>query len=497
MKMTILPVKLEKWAIDKMWPLIVSRAEKLYGRGSKETKNGLWSVDSKRENEVAYAAVLKDVWMYSSIYAIASSASDVPSGVYKRGVSSKGGEYSLDENNDITKLFNKPNPVNTRSEFIESIFWSLELSGKVFIECYPNKTSPQALFVLDPRSMTVLKDKDKFIVGYEQKVDSGKPIPFSTEEIIYHRYHNPTDFHEGLSASTAAGDSINSNILANQYNNSFFGNSAIPVAALESERRMTDDECDSLRMQWEKGYKNPKKAHRVAILYGGIKFNIIQRSPKDMEFTKQKLLNREETLAAYGVPPVLVGLLESVNYGNSKEQKKIFWQQTMKPKLRSLAERFTMEFGLDGFKNKFSFDLTGIEALQEDEEIKSRIAFNLSKSGFSWDEIRAKLYRLPPLPDGIGKYPWVPNNMVPSKLLLNGPIAAPSNSNKPGKPDGPSTSPGPEGSKPDANSKPASKNGSNGSLYSKDTPLGQLVENINNPDDSGNDELGLRKFILV
>lgn len=449
MKLTLLPPKLEKRLIEKIMPFIVHRASKVIGKGASFTQNGRWIMQTETETKMAYEAIGRDAWMYAAAYTITSSASMLPFGVYKRSPSTKGSEYSLDESDQLTNLWLKPNPYQTSEEFIESCYWSLELSGKLFVEVVGGKKSPTELYILDPRRMKINKDHQKFIAGYEYDLD-GKKVPFTPDEIIFHKYTDPSDPYGGLAACTPAGDAINSDISSNEYNNAFFDNSGIPSGVLKTERRINDTEADAIALSWGKSHKGSKKAHKVAVLYGGLEFEVIQKSPKDMEFSKQKGLNREEILAAYGVPPVLVGLLESVNYSNAREQKKLFWQHTMRPKLVNFAKRMSLEFGLDGFKRKFMFDLSDVDALQEDEEIKSRIAFNLSKSGFSWDEIRKRIYKLAPLKGGVGVYPWVPTNMVPANLQMNGPAQAKPQTGKPGKPDGPSDNPGPEGRKPEA-----------------------------------------------
>lgn len=444
MTFTLLP----KFIHDRISNWAFERSSKVYGRSR---SNGMWAHSPELETKMAYEAILRNVWMYSSIYAIATSAAELPCGIYNKGPATKGGDFQLEDQDPISKLMQRPNPIQTRSEFIEACFWSLELGGgKLFIECVPNKQNPKELWVLDPRYMEVKKDKENYLTGYTYKLD-GVPIPFTKDEIIFHRYFNPTDAYEGLSASTPAGDSINADIASNDYNNEWFGNSAIPSAVLEVERRMSDEECNLLRRQWEMGHKKKGRRHRTGILFGGVKFNVIQKSPRDMEFTKQKVLAREEILAGYGVPPVMVGLLESVNYGNSKEQRKLFWTQTMRHKLRSLAERFTMEFGYDGQKRKFMFDLSDVEALQEDQEIKSRIAFNITKALLMTpDEVRRIFYKMQPLPGGVGGEIWVPTNMVPARLQMNGPVAAPKPVGQPGNPSGPDSTPESNGNKPDA-----------------------------------------------
>jgi HK97 family phage portal protein len=451
--------KVERWVLTKMLPFISGRYRKVFAGGGGGKSGGIWTIASNDEDRLAYDAVKKNVWQYAAIYAIASSAAMLTFGTFKKAVSTKGGDYELDENDKITRLFAKPNPYQTSHEFMEASFWSLELSGKLFYECVPSKQNPEQIYVLDPRRMTVLKDAKKFIVGYEYDLN-GEPVPLTPDQVVFHRYHDPNDPWEGLSASTPAGDSINSDISANVYNNSFFTNSAIPALVMEFDRRIDQQEAEKIERHWAKGFRGGKKSHKLAVMWGGGKLSPIQKTPRDMEFVKQKALNREEILSSYGVPPVIVGLLEQSNYGNSKEQKKLFWQQTMMTKLASFAQRMSMEFGLDGVKRKTAFDLTVVDALQEDHEIRSRVAFNLAKASIMTpDELRRIFYKLPPLPNGTGATIWVPTNMVPANLQMNGPAASkPTGNGQSGKPGGPDAQSKPDGQKPGSNDgKPAGK----------------------------------------
>lgn len=458
MRITLLPPKIERWLLPRLINAAVTRWSKVFGGGNNSRYvNGSWAFSWEQESKTAFEAINRNVWLYASIYAIATSGAMLPFGVYKRSVSTKGGDYNIEEDDPLTQLFLNPNPFQTAEEFKEACFWSVELSGKLFIECVPDKKKPKEIYVLDPRPMEFKKDRQKFITGYLYNLD-GEKIPFTTDQIIYHRYHNPSDPYQGLSAATPAGDAINGDISASEYNKQFFDNSAIPAGTLESDQRMNDDQVDALRMQWEKGHKGSRKAHRVAILWGGIKYKPMERSSKDMEFIKHRMLNREEILAACGVPPVMVGLLESAKYADAKVEKKLFWQQTMIPKLRFFSARMTKEFGLDGFKRKFMFDLSDVTDLQEDQEIRARVAFNLIKAQvMTPDDVRRIFYKLTPLPDKTGSQIWVPTNLVPANLQMNGPVAQPQATNKPGKPGGPEQQPGADGKKPGNTPNPGKK----------------------------------------
>ncbi len=81
---------------------------------------------------------------------------------------------------------------------------------------------------------------------------------------------------------------------------------------------------------------------------------------------------------------------------NSHEQKRLFWEDTMLPKLMKLQEHVTA-FLLPRYGSRLigEFDLSDIQALQESEEVKSKTATSLVDSGImTRDEARMKYYQL-------------------------------------------------------------------------------------------------------
>jgi len=100
---------------------------------------------------------------------------------------------------------------------------------------------------------------------------------------------------------------------------------------------------------------------------GGADVKELALSTKDLDFVNGKKLNREEITAVYGVPPALVGIFEFANYANSEQQRKIFWQNTIVPRIHMTEELVQVNI-LDPFfpGTKIKFDLSDVDALQAD-----------------------------------------------------------------------------------------------------------------------------------
>jgi hypothetical protein len=134
-------------------------------------------------------------------------------------------------------------------------------------------------------------------------------------------------------------------------------------------------------------------------------------------------MNREETAAAVGTPPSMIGILEFANYSNMDAQERIFWESEVLPLVR-LTEHSLTTFLLNRFGEGLSakFDLSGIGILQEPLADWMAIARDLiDKRLASPNEVRALLAKhgLPDLADGYegGDDILVPFSLAPITMI--------------------------------------------------------------------------------
>jgi len=86
------------------------------------------------------------------------------------------------------------------------------------------------------------------------------------------------------------------------------------MGVLETDRHLSDKAMKRLNAKWIGKYGGYQKAFKTPVLEEGLKYKGITSSHTDMEFIAQRKMTREEILAAYGVPPAIVGLFEYANY---------------------------------------------------------------------------------------------------------------------------------------------------------------------------------------
>ncbi|MEJ2673061.1 MAG: phage portal protein [Deltaproteobacteria bacterium] len=308
------------------------------------------------------------VWVYACINAIAQSISSVPL-LFKTGTRK---DPKIVESHPLVNLFETPNPLMSGSQLIEATFIYLGLTGEAFfiVERDHARQVPKEIWVCHPGRFTEAVDaKTGLIAGwvYSKGV---KKIPFQPHEVIFFRYFNPYHDYRGLAPLQAARAGVNQDFWASKYNEAFFKNSAQPGGVLETAGNLSDEEYQRVKAQWQDRHQGASKAHAIALLEGGLSYKQTGLSQKDMDFLEQRKWNREEIMAAFKVPKPELGLYDDVNFATSKTQRKLFWENTLLPKM-SLFE-FVLWGQLcrhiDGGRVWAEFDYSSIGALQEDRK---------------------------------------------------------------------------------------------------------------------------------
>jgi HK97 family phage portal protein len=364
-------------------------------------------------------------WVYACVFLVATSIAGVPLVLYKKKKGKDGKQEKIeDDNHEILKLFNRPNPFMSSFDMMEAIVAGLELTGNSYLEEVKKGRKIFELYPLQPHRMIIVPSKIYQIAGYRYTCQ-GKSVWFDEEEITHMKYHNPISDFYGASALTAAEISTQTDVRSSKWNKTFFENAARPDGVLETDQMLQDKTVNRLRTQWNKLYKGTSKAHQIAVLEGGLKYNQISISQKDMEFIDLRKMNRSEIFAVFGVHPALFGLVERINNSIMENIRRNFWENTLIPKMekiilslnRNLIEPYDETLIL-------KFDVDSIESLKESRETRAKIAGMLGDRGImTINEIRSQFFNLPEVSWGNTWY--MPLNLTPVDRVGQGQVDKP------------------------------------------------------------------------
>ncbi|MBQ4493557.1 MAG: phage portal protein, partial [Elusimicrobiaceae bacterium] len=293
----------------------------------------------------------------------------------------------------VLDLLYRPNHFMSGRSLRQWIIASLELTGNAYVlkDKLNSRGEPRELFPLLSQLVEVIpgKSPEEPIVGYKYRAGA-KTAYYKASDIIHFKYFNPFDFFYGLSPLAAARKSIENLDKAETYNRAFFDNCGTLSGILYTEGKLDEQSRTRIINAWNSKYRSAAKAHQVALLEGGLKWQNTALSQKDMDFISSMQLSRETILAVFHVPPALVGVFEHSPQFTTKEQQRIFWQTCIHPKQTLMLETLT-EFLLPHFDPSctmyFDKDISNISALKEDELARAQAAKLYFEMGFSKNEI--------------------------------------------------------------------------------------------------------------
>lgn len=303
-----------------------------------------------------YKAAYKG-WVYACVTAIAE---DVAQAELHFQRLTKDGWVNQDDHISLQTL-RGVNSFMTFSELLINTQSFLELEGNAFwyVPTGSVTKKPAEIWPLDPSRMIVIRDNNTFVGGYIYKNEKGEQIPFSIKEIIHFKRFNPLNRYRGMGTVAAAALAIDTDTYASTWNRNFFFNSAMPSATLETDKVMTQEQLNRVKAEWDSRYKGTENAHKLAILMGGLKFNPVQVSQKDMEFLEQRKFSRDEIMAIFRVPKTAILITEGVNRANAEAVDYVFSKRVIKPRIQFIVDRlnefYLPLFNEDTTKARFDF----------------------------------------------------------------------------------------------------------------------------------------------
>jgi len=371
-------------------------------------------------------------YVYACVRAIAQNIAQVPficqTGTGKNPVVIT--EEDTGAKGDLFDVFETPNDLSTKYQLWEATITWLNLRGtSMWVLDRENATQvPENIWVFGPDNFIPIVNYDDAratkIVGWVLLGPNGSVLPLTSNQVVMFKFFNPYDPIFGIGPIEAARRGIKFDYLASIYGSNFFENSADPAGVLMAERKLTKQQVAELRDAWEQRHRGPGNAKKVGILWGGMKYQAITVSQKDMEFIEQRKWTLDELLAVFKVPKSELGLYEDVNHATSLSQDRSFWQKTLIPIIQNLqaviSSRITTGLRTTVDKTlKLLFDTKVVPALQEQFSEKIKNAEILFRMGWPINSINEKLQLgFPSVP--WGDTWWLNQAIVPVEFVLEG-----------------------------------------------------------------------------
>ena len=291
----------------------------------------------------SYASLSREGFMknpvaHRAVRMIAEAAASVPWLAYA-------GESERPEDPALA-LMRRPNGRMAGTDFFETLYGHLLLSGNAFVEGVRVGEELRELHLLRPDRVRIVEGRDGWPEAYEYRTGSHvrRHAAGEGQAILHLRLFHPLDDQLGFAPLEAASMALDLSNAAAVWNKALLDNSARPSGALVYQPKeggnLSPDQYDRLKSELEEGYSGPARAGRPMLLEGGLDWKAMGLSPREMDFVEARNGAARDIALAFGVPPMLIGIPGDATYANYQEANRAFWRMTVLPLVQRTAAAF-------------------------------------------------------------------------------------------------------------------------------------------------------------
>lgn len=317
-------------------------------------------------------------WFYRCVQVKAQNVQQVP--VYGARVVRGKGKGRVDrllDANALSMLLARPNAEDDLSFLLEGISTHLDLRGEALLEMdsgeIGGQRTPPANLYIHPAQWIREVEFDPSTRAYARfnLEGAGRRYHIPGEDGIFFKTYNPENPIRGLAPASAAMQAAETAYSAQLFNQRFFDRAGVisivysftkdsPVQELTREVR------ERIREELRNLTSGQDNWHSSLIAGPGEELKVIGGS-KDMDFEALLKFTAREISAVLGVPPILCGDVDNANRANSREQRAMFWMDTVIPRCQDietlLNRKLAPRFGPD---IRILFDYSQVPALRRD-----------------------------------------------------------------------------------------------------------------------------------
>ena len=299
------------------------------------------------------------------------------------------------ENHQILSLLNKPNPMQSWEKFLTQMIGSHDIAGEGDVLKIGIGQSVE-LWPLRPDWLEIttfsmgLPVSCSYTPSDTYEESTVKQYQFS--ELMIWAEYNPLFRWRGLSPLYSAAYSIDT---LNEYaksNKAMLENGMTPSGVLWTDSEVSDTSFNRLQEQFNGKYAGAKNSGKPMILDGGLKWQGMSFTPREMEFVSGKRLSQLDVCQVLRVPPQIIGIEGSQTFANYEQARAAFYEDEVIPMVNGFLSEL-LGFLRKDFKipptYKLIVDTDGITALEPRRAERNKVIDGLTS--LKVDEKRAAM----------------------------------------------------------------------------------------------------------
>ena len=303
----------------------------------------------------------------------------------------------LAREDELAKLFARPNQMMGRVKFWRTVSQHFSLAGGTFLFLTQADSDapigqgqmPGAMWPIREDLVEVKLDEKNRPAFYEFAVGE-KRVTFPEHAVAHVFDSDPDNPYRGIGPMQAAFRTVNNLYLAEGFDDALvrsggqIGGFISPADGMTLTPEQQKELLDSLKQK----NLDPKNSGKWAITPEGLKFQAASWSPKDMEAKELRILGRNHVMMVFRLTPPLLGIVEDVNRANGGVARRVFYESHGIPFYEFVADEVqTQLFQKIGRPEvALSFDWQSIPAMREDAAAQQQRVRGWMECGRSFKE---------------------------------------------------------------------------------------------------------------
>lgn len=336
---------------------------------------------------------LQNPWVFACIMAIARSGCVMPGALRKDDT-----EERIPKSLLLARL-KRPNPLMSQLKLWRVVAIQQLLFGETFLVLLKSRKGPDGNVVMlpieagdvpdeiwpvpGPLVFEVLDEKTKLPKAW--RIGSGTDnIEYPAHSVCQINDVDPHNLLRGIGPMQAAWRTAAKEFTLDRFDDAMLKNGGMLAGVLSVNGVLTPQMKTLMEQSWNANYSGADNARKTAVLPLGTKFDQFGFSPQEMEFADFRSWNRETVLSVFGVPRIILGLTDGVNYSGAVEARRIFYESTVIPLFEFIASEITYKlvWKTRGHEDaEFFFDSSRLAALREGADARVDRAIKLFNTG--------------------------------------------------------------------------------------------------------------------
>ncbi len=309
-------------------------------------RSGPGMLSDQERKETLYQSYLNNVWISACVDVIAKRITS--GGFIIEEVEQ--GKGSDDNRTTIDAFLHYINDDEDFLQLIRSIATDLLIYGEAYMEVISKAFKPYSLVKVDCQTMNYTLDQHGNVLKYTQNMThSTDTVEFQPDEIVRWWLPDSKAAKKALSPIERILGPTDADAHMSDWVRQFFRKGARPPFWI----KFPGPEAEAKRFVafLRENYTGRANAHVPMVLYDEAELFEIGKGSIDVDFLKGRDQTCKEILAAYQVPPALVGLIESGNIGGGtgESQEKSFQFNACDPLRQLIFEKFNYRVVQKGF----------------------------------------------------------------------------------------------------------------------------------------------------